>query len=101
MVLKSPTVGDSTPVRVPRIRRLCESERVRTTADFKEVVVADAHYLFPPGRSSVGLRTFSYRAVHLFTTMAPSSMMQPEPTTIGPAMAKMVALGWTIVPGET
>ena len=33
------------------------------------------------------------------TMMAPSSMMQPEPMTMGPAMAKMVALGWTIVPG--
>ena len=31
--------------------------------------------------------------------MAPSSIMHPEPMTIGPAMAKMVALGWTIVPG--
>ena len=32
--------------------------------------------------------------------MAPSSMMQPEPMTMGPAMAKMVAFGWTIVPGR-
>ena len=31
--------------------------------------------------------------------MAPSSMIQPEPMTIGPAMANMVALGWTMVPG--
>lgn len=25
-------------------------------------------------------------------------MMQPAPMTMGPAMAKMVALGWTMVP---
>ena len=29
------------------------------------------------------------------------SMMHPDPITIGPAMAKMVALGWTMVPGCT
>lgn len=34
----------------------------------------------------------------LFTIMAASSMIQLEPITMGPAMAKMVALGWTIVP---
>lgn len=31
--------------------------------------------------------------------IAPSSIIQPIPITIGPAMANIVALGWTIVPG--
>ena len=35
------------------------------------------------------------------TIMAPSSMMHPEPITMGPAMAKMVAFGWTMVPALT
>lgn len=30
--------------------------------------------------------------------MAASSMMQLAPITMGPAMAKIVALGWTMVP---
>ena len=32
------------------------------------------------------------------TMMALSSMIHPEPMTMGPAMAKMVAFGWTMVP---
>jgi hypothetical protein len=35
---------------------------------------------------------------HLFTMMADSSMIQLAPITMGPAMAKIVALGCTIVP---
>ncbi len=35
---------------------------------------------------------------HLFTMMAASSMMQLAPITMGPAMAKIVALGCTMVP---
>ena len=31
--------------------------------------------------------------------IAPSSIIQPIPITIGPAIANIVALGWTIVPG--
>jgi hypothetical protein len=38
------------------------------------------------------------KRTNLFTTIAPSSMMQPEPITIGPAMANIVAFGCTIVP---
>lgn len=32
------------------------------------------------------------------TMTAPSSMMQLDPIMMGPATAKMVALGWTTVP---
>lgn len=35
---------------------------------------------------------------HLFTMIAPSSIIQPLPITIGPAMANIVAFGCTIVP---
>jgi hypothetical protein len=34
----------------------------------------------------------------LFTIIAPSSMIQPVPMIIGPAIAKIVAFGCTIVP---
>jgi hypothetical protein len=45
------------------------------------------------------LRPHCYaHATDLFTMMAASSMMQLAPITMGPAMAKMVAFGCTIVP---
>ena len=37
---------------------------------------------------------------NLLTIIAPSSMIQPVPMTIGPAIAKIVALGWTMVPAR-
>lgn len=46
-------------------------------------------------------RTFSKLGVnhaYRFTMIAPSSMMHPAPMTIGPAIAKIVALGCTMVP---
>jgi len=38
---------------------------------------------------------------HLFTMIAASSMIQLAPITMGPAMAKMVAFGCTMVPVHT
>ena len=76
-MLSFPAEGDSTPERAfvnisdePRETR-------RTAADFEQVVISNTHYLFATVDNDGGL----------------SSMMQPEPMSISPPSAKMVALG--------
>lgn len=76
-----------------------DMRRGRTTANLKEIIIPYSHNFFPPiplfhqpGFLQSSIPT------HLFTTMAPSSIMHPEPITMGPAIAKIVAFGCTMVP---
>ena len=95
-------VGDSTPRNA-----VSERQNLQHTAGLRQPI---SKRLSSPirmtslrlGCASVcgGNNRESVVSTHLFTMIAPSSMMHPEPMTIGPAMAKMVAFGWTIVPAS-
>jgi hypothetical protein len=98
MVFEFPTEGHSTPIYVFR-ERMVEMSRGHTTTNLKEVVISNAHDLLPPVRSGQhGCSTEVLMRTHRLTMMAPSSIMQLAPITIGPAMANIVALGCTTVP---
>jgi hypothetical protein len=76
-------------------------KKILTAANLKQVVISYSHDLFSSAhghclvmRGAIG----PGNATDLFTMMALSSMMQFAPMTMGPAMAKMVALGCITVP---
>jgi hypothetical protein len=104
IVLKFPTEGDSRPVKMVASARSKEekkikeinsrqliSKRLSSPIRMTSLRLSSCQRLFHPAKSS---RT------NLLTIIAPSSMMQPVPMTIGPAIAKIVALGWTMVPAR-
>jgi len=72
------------------IRHLCKKFATEGTDGGKDIRQPISNKLLSPTLIT---------SLRRLTIMAASSMMQPEPIMMGPAIAKIVALGCTTVPG--
>ena len=71
-------------------------EEGRTATNLKQIVVSYSHHFLAAGHSVEREAWGDEREMDWtdrLTMMAPSSTMHPEPMTMGPAMANMVAFG--------
>ena len=69
---------------------------ILTTPNLKQIIITDPHHFFLPVipvRVETATCPLWRWNADLFTMTAPSSIMQFDPITIGPAIAKMVAFG--------
>ena len=93
-------VGDSTPLQILVKLALCcrklQTHDIRSRTSCRPLFALPLFALYTLIVLDLAGR-FKCRP-NLFTIIAPSSMIHPCPITMGPAMAKIVALGWTTVP---
>jgi hypothetical protein len=104
IVLKSPTAGDSTPEVYPQRllfypHKRYKYERQPISKRFSSPIRMTSFLLVQDRQIGAIRRDWSLIHSYLLTMIEPSSIIQPIPMIIGPAIANIVALGWTIVPG--
>jgi len=91
--LNDPIEGDSIPANIFEQLEVKHVFSKRTRAYFKEVIIPNTHNFLAPTKTVQRCWKDCAKTSHLLTIIALSSMMHPEPMTIGPATAKIVALG--------